>query len=380
MLTSNISEIIGKNGDKPVHVDAVMRELQKQNRPLNIECGNDTVSKIEMPAPGIFIVESKMGDNDLEIISAGIHGNEMSGVYQLDALLHDILLGKITVNKNMLLIYGNLSTMDWKRGGETCGDWRDNLNRLFNQGYWGNPQNYEQTRANTITHYVSQAVSQIGQTIHTDLHQSFDVPTTREVRGLGDDTHPFSDQYDYVVTYPLNNDVSKNLDWVKRNLSHIVAGVAINDMSNPAVYKTFAGYTAALGCVSGTYEMGQIGNNSGQTYAPQIMNAIRARVQGYGCLDEKKQQNFDTWKITPGAVKEDESFVFLQDGKPTIDAPRDFMPGEQVVARQKGVDILLSSGDSRTLFANSNVSVGDRAYVEVAPHYVAGFTNEWMKK
>lgn len=127
--------------------------------PKIIQHKNSSIANITMSAPGIWEIESRHGNTNTEVISAGIHGNEMAGVYQMNRLLNDIFTGKLEVKKNLLIIIGNLMTLGISRGGNTCGDERDNLNRLFNQGIWSNPKNYEMQRANQITTAINHLVS-----------------------------------------------------------------------------------------------------------------------------------------------------------------------------------------------------------------------------
>lgn len=353
-------------------------EGRGDKKSYRIKTPNNTLVKAIMPAPGVFVIESRFGTSEAEIISAGIHGNEMAGVHMLDGYLTDVLSGRAEVRKNLLIFFGNLLALGSQREIAEIGDERDNLNRVWNRGVHKNPVNYAQRRANCIIPHIESVCSGSGEVIATDMHQSFIVPRVSEVRGANDPIDGDS-QYNYMAAYPHENNRQEALQWIYDNVGHIVAGVIINDMTHPEKFTTLAGYIAKLGGISGTYEQGQIGHNGGRTYAPQLMRALSARIAGNTFRKEYRQQ-FDAWNVAGQIIKSDASLSFYnENGKPTKRAPVDFMSVPQRIARQCGEDILLKEGQ-RVVFANPNVNIGDRAAVIIEPYYHPPYTHERDQK
>lgn len=330
-----------------------------------------------MPAPGIFVIESEDGTNDTEIVSAGIHGDEMAGVHIVDEYLGDVLSGKCEVRKNLLIFFGNLSALGYSRVIEESGNETDNLSRTWNQGLHENPRNYAQKRANTITPQIESVFDAGGEIIATDIHQSFNVPLVNMIRGPNGAVKGET-RYNYMMAYPLDNNIERSMRWIYDNTSDIVAGVVFNDMSDPERFTTFSGYIANNGGISGTYEQGEIGYCDGNTYAPQLMRSVAARIAGYQ-LRKEMRMKFDTWKVAGQLLKEDDSFEFLdRDENPTEEVPIDFLETPQNVAKQNGRLITLQD-DQRVVFANSKVNKGDRAGVIIEPLYYPEYST-WMKE
>jgi succinylglutamate desuccinylase len=348
------------------------REIQKLYKPFKVSHKNDSIADIIMPSSGCLIIESRNGKNDTNIISSIIHGDEIGPLEELNKLVDDILTGRIIVNENIAILLGNLPMMGYKRGGDGV---MGNLNRLFNQGDWINPINYEQRRANLLMNYVLESISGNGETCHIDLHQSFEVPKTSQVRSLSHKEYPYIDQYNFVMGYPLGNNKNAYLQWIRENLSNVLAGVVLNDMSDPSIYKTFAGFSASNGVISGTYEMGKIGTTQ-NAYIAELFNYIRSRLYGMGKLSNCNQQKIDIWETSNKSYqKTSDDFTFLDENK----NPVDFMPVNKEIAIQNGETINITNY-GRVLFANSSVPVGDRPFVEINPMYYEKYTNDWMKK
>ena len=63
-------ETISNSEGRNFHNTAISREHQELIAPVSIQHTNSTIARIEMPSPGILLIESKNGDNNTEIISA----------------------------------------------------------------------------------------------------------------------------------------------------------------------------------------------------------------------------------------------------------------------------------------------------------------------
>lgn len=342
------------NDDRQFSSISIQEEINNEKYPKNLVFNNSTVLNITLPSSGILQIKSKIKSNDTLVFSGGIHGDEKAGIEILDHLVEEIVSGTLEVKHNLLLIYGNLRAMNMRDGkGHRCIEPElgiiSNLNRCFNQGIFGNPKSYAQIRANEITSAVEKFVRGFVEVI--DIHQSFVVPTVRDVRGNNNRT-----EYTYAILY--YKDVKKILNWIYEKYSDIVAGAVLNDMSQK--HTSFAGYMAQkFEANSATFEQGAIGYTDWDTFTPQLLQNIKTKISGNGKL--KKPLGFDVWKFTGNIIKETEDFKFLsKDGEILKKNPIDFLPiGYSRIAKdnKKYFDI---ADNERLLFSNCDVPLRDR--------------------
>ena len=346
------------NADFTISDQSYEIEQQSESDSRRIQFDNSTVANISMPAPGILEIESRSGTNDSLIISGGIHGNEKSGIVILDSLITDILSGKTEVHQNLLLILGNLPSMQINNGLgdryiEPQFEVESNLNRCFNQGIFPLPKNYAQRRANKISQAVERALTETSEGL--DIHQSFQIPTTGEVR-----KNENKSDYVYAIIYPQG--IKAAQDWVRTRYSDILAGIVINKPEQSPV--TFAGYLQAQGLHGATFEMGEIGNIGTATYTPQLLKNLRKKIGGVSAIETPL--DFDIWNQVLELTKTSSDFALLgPDGAPLNNAPIDFIPlGYSPIARDS-THYYENNPNQSLLFADTNPLIGDRGGVVI---------------
>ncbi len=109
----------------------------------------------------------QLAQQQLLILSAGIHGNETAPMELLQGWSRDLFNGNLSINCALLLIIGNpTAAVNSKRFMQ------QNLNRLFNLSLLSNPENIEQHRALEIIQKLEAILQQysFSQIVHFDLH------------------------------------------------------------------------------------------------------------------------------------------------------------------------------------------------------------------
>ncbi|KND51984.1 MAG: Succinylglutamate desuccinylase [Parcubacteria bacterium C7867-001] len=351
--------------DDPQNLSArAMRDPEgtKERYPSTLEHRNPDILRMTLRGPGIIEVESRHGDDDLFVITGGIHGDEKAGIVILDRLVHNILNGSIPVRRNLLLMYGNLAAMAANDGrGVRCIEPEvgvtANLNRCFNRGLFNEARCYAERRANNLMHAAHIASGCRVEAI--DIHQSFAVPVLSTVRPTGDRT-----EYTYAMLYPHTN-VDETLKWIFEHYSDIVAGAVLNDMR--VTHTTWAGYMAAeYHAHAATFEQGTIGHLDHVTFTPQLYENLARAVGGNTLLAEP--EGFDVWQCIKPIVRNSDEFSFLdENGAPVTNAPLDFVPLRCSIVARDGETLYALEPGQRLLFANAAVPLGDRAAQIIAP-------------
>lgn len=128
--------------------------------------------RLEVWDSGVLYIEPasanlSMSNKDI-IISCGIHGNETAPIEMCERLLKQIVTGQLVCQQRLLLIFGNLESMN--RGVREVDE---NLNRLFGGEHAkGSNSNNERRRAAKLEHYVSRfyQARSTALRLHYDLH------------------------------------------------------------------------------------------------------------------------------------------------------------------------------------------------------------------
>lgn len=142
---------LNKEKDNQFSDISIKEESVKEEYPKKLVFNNLTVDSIIAPVPGVLKIDSKKKSKKTLVFSGGMHGSEKAGIEILDKIIKNIVSGSLKVNKNILLIYGNLRAMFKNvRLIEPEFGVISNLNRCFNQGIFNNPKSYAQERANAI--------------------------------------------------------------------------------------------------------------------------------------------------------------------------------------------------------------------------------------
>ena len=332
-----------------------------QNYPKEVETKNDGVAHLMYAIPGIFKVTSENADMPPLVITGGMHGDEKAGIVILDRLIQAIIDGTLPVKRSLLLMYGNLQAMKANNfSGVRCTEPEagvtSNLNRCFGRGKFDTPRCYAEKRANEMTTAIERFVEAHGRPEVLDVHQSFSVPTLRDVRGGVADRS----EYTYAMLYPVNGDLETKLRWIHAGFSDIVAGAVVNDMS--LSHHTFAGYmAAAFGAHAVTLEQGTIGFVDHTTFTPQLQENLARKIAGEEKLTNP--EGFDVWRYLRGITKKSKNFRFVDDDGVVMGnrAPIDFLPRPAGIFARDGYDSYELATGERPLFAKADVPIGDRA-------------------
>lgn len=335
---------------------------------LTISVRNTDIASVTEVSPGIFEVRVAKAEATPLIVSGGIHGDEKAGINVLDFIMAELSKAKTKVHRNLLLIYGNLEAMGANDGlGIRCVEPEfgelSNLNRCFGHGQFEQPENYAQRRANEIMAAVDNFVTNNGVPDVIDIHQSFNVPPLKEVRGGA----PDRSEYTYAMAYPVHGE-EESLRWFYDSYSDIVAAVVLNDMTRK--HHTFAGYTAeAYGANASTFEQGTIGYVDHDTFVPQLRRNLLRKIGGENQIG--RREGYDVWKWVRDIKKRTANFRFVDAEGRRAEAPFDFLPvrrGDRGLVAIDGEEKHELGNGERLLFANPNVPIGDRA-AAVVVHY-----------
>ena len=354
---------------------------EKSDEIFKLKCKNSSVKTFEHPEKWVFFFESSepIGD-EIVLLSAGIHWDELAWVRILDMLRMDIFSGKINLKKHVCFIDGNLRAMDQAMQVSLDGKipesryWdadkkyglEANANRMWDTQKLKNASNYwsyaakrrgEIWRAlNEVLLAWSDTNNFTGNLIHTDIHQSFSVPTVKEVRWeYGDDS-----EYTYGMAY--ESDTIKSINLLRKKFGDVYAGLVI---SNPNKAETFAAITAReFQATSVTAELGSIGSRDNITYADKMYDALKKELTWY-----PRDLSFipvDIWKQIQTIIrKQDSDFWFRNIDGSSISAIQDFVPTENDVLIQNDDISFTAKSPSSFLFMNQNVVIGDRAWVMI---------------
>jgi succinylglutamate desuccinylase len=326
--------------------------------PHVVKTENVGVEQMRQTIPGVYEIRAKNATLPPLVLSGGMHGDEKSGIVIIDNLVDAIVSGKLVVKRHLLLMFGNLRAMAVNNfKGARCIEMEvgatSNLNRCFGSGMFASPRCYAERRANELMQEVERFVGSYGRPEAIDIHQSFNVPTLRDVREGADRT-----EYTYAMLYPIESDLAATLGWIRSCYSDIVAGAVINDMTVNHV--TFAGYMAKKhGAHAATFEQGTIGFEDYNTFTPQLLANLSRKIAGEAVLEE--EEGFDVWRGVRNVTKSTNNFRFIDpSGATTAQAPRDFLPQPAGTFARDGHQVHELAVGQRLLFANADVPIGDR--------------------
>ncbi len=273
-------------------------------------------------------------------LSCGIHGNETAPIEILDEIIRDIFNGKITINHELLFIFGNPKAMIVKKRFLY-----ENLNRLFNMAWKKKEKNYEIERAKEIEKHVYDFFSERNnEKIHYDLHTAIK-PSIHERFAI----YPYIHERDYD---------SKQLQFLK--------GCAVTNilLSNgpTTTFSYFSSYN--FNAHSFTIELGKVkdfGKNDRNDFLA-VDNSLRELISKEELKQEKYNPNdFNVYKVVSSIVKNSEDFEFL------VDDTKNFIsfPKGTKISKDKNELYITEHDDERIVFPNKNVALGQRAALMV---------------
>ncbi|MCF2946734.1 succinylglutamate desuccinylase [Paraglaciecola aquimarina] len=313
------------------------------SQPFRFDIGQHTVVKVV--AAGVISFEPKQASNKDIILSCGIHGNETAPIEICDALVQDILLQKILVTQRVLVIFGNLRSMDVAQRFV-----EENMNRLFSLGHDNKCNNYERSRARLLEQAVENfylSAEPDRERLHYDLHTA--IRTSKN---------------DKFAVYPFLH----GKPWSKAQLQILLAcGVNTILLSgNPTT--TFSYFSSIkFAAHAFTIELGKVKpfgeNDMGQFQ--QVVSTLRLLVSSHNLkCKEFAEEDFFIFKVNQVINKGQSDF--------TLNFPDDLanfsdFPKGHLLAFESGCEYRAQYDGEAIVFPNAQVEIGQRALLTVIP-------------
>jgi len=357
--------------------------IEEENRDqiFTLTCDNTSVQRFEHPEKGVYFFESADPiDDEVLLLSAGIHWDELAWVRILDDLRAKIFSGEILLRKHVCFVDGNLRAMDQAMSALQNNEDRDsrywdadkkfgmeaNANRMWLTDYLQDTKSfwsYASRRRreiwlalNNILLWGSDTSEFTGSLLHTDIHQSFHVPTIKQVRWW------YKNDTEYAYGMAYQSSIFSSIDIFKKRFWDVYAWLVI---SNSDTAETFAGITAReLNACSVTAEIGTIGNPDEITRADRMSVALQNELE----WTPKALLNpaVDVWdQISSIIRKQEEWFGFYNNSDNSEAIISDFIPTWDDILIQNKEETFTAWKDSSFLFVNKNVVLGDRAGIMI---------------
>ncbi|MFT2090673.1 succinylglutamate desuccinylase [Paraglaciecola sp. 2405UD69-4] len=319
------------------------------SKPLDFNLLKHT--QVHILAEGIICFEPEnVSDKDL-VLSCGIHGNETAPIEICDALVKDILLGKIIVKQRLLVIFGNLPAMDIAKRFVI-----ENMNRLFSGEHQnlneGQSDNAERRRA----HQLEQAVKQFY------LGRSEDSKSCRYHYDLHTAIRPSKNQK--FAVYPFQHDKP----WDKQQLQILLACGVNTILLSGSPTTTFSYYSAnEFEAHAFTVELGKVqafGENDMSNFKDVITTLTKMICAQDLALKAYDESDFLIYEVNQVINKHQTDFKLnFTDDVPNFS---DFSKGE-ILATESGKTYFAEYDGEAVVFPNANVEIGQRAVLTVIP-------------
>ncbi|CAM3668392.1 succinylglutamate desuccinylase [Xenorhabdus thuongxuanensis] len=275
---------------------------------------------------------------DTLIISAGIHGNETAPVEILIQLLSQLAQGKLPLQHNLLLIFGNLPAM---QAGQRYID--SDLNRMFGGRYQNFPLGSESNRAMELESVIRQFFNEPAVMVSTK-HRHLDLHTA--IRGSCHEQFA-------LLPYQAREYAEDFLQWLED--SDLDALVFHNTVGG-----TFSNFTSEhFNMDSCTLEIGKalpFGQNDLARFS-NITIALQDLIAGLSS-GKRAKPVLKRYRVVDAIIKQHDSFQLNipEDTKNFTELPEDFE-----IARQKNQFWKIEPPANFILFPNAHVAIGLRA-------------------
>ncbi|PHM63606.1 succinylglutamate desuccinylase [Xenorhabdus ishibashii] len=275
---------------------------------------------------------------DTLIISAGIHGNETAPVEILIRLLSQLAQGKLPLQHNLLLIFGNLPAM---QAGQRYID--SDLNRMFGGRYQNFPSGSESNRAMELESVIRRFFHEPAVMASTK-HRHFDLHTA--IRGSCHEQFA-------LLPYQAREYAADFLQWLED--SDLDALVFHNTVGG-----TFSNFTSEhFNMDSCTLEIGKalpFGQNDLARFN-NITIALQDLIAGLSS-GRRAKLTFNRYRVVDAIIKQHDNFQLNipEDTKNFTELPEGFE-----IARQQNQSWKIESPANFILFPNAHVAIGLRA-------------------
>lgn len=277
------------------------------------------------------------------VISCGLHGNETAPIEIIDELVNEIFAGKFKVNNELLFIIGNPSAIN---ANKRLVD--ENLNRLFSARH-NNSQTLEAKRAAQLERVITTFYQQRKQSNQLNLH--YDLHTA--IRGSKFEKFA-------VVPYLHERSLSETqLGFLEQ--CGIEAVVLSNQPSGTFSYFTSHEFAAH----SFTVELGKVrpfGSNNMQNFKA-ITHGLRQLISGEENF-QSLPRNIHIFEVVKEVIKRTSQFKLHIEPQAENFTQ---VPQGALLASDQNYEYRAQQTDERFVFPISNVPIGQRAMLVVAP-------------
>lgn len=324
-----------------LHLSRTQAELFNQPQSFSISDG----TQVTIHAAGIIEFAPVNAATQAILLSCGIHGNETAPIEILDAMVQDILCGRLVVKHRLMVQFGNLPAMDI---AERFVD--ENMNRLFSGAHSKAPGlvNQERIRAKqledcTRAFFLKDSLPRCHYDLHTAIRAS---------------------KNDKFAVYPFLH----GKPWKAQQISFMQAcGVNTILLSNSptTTYSYFSSHQ--FGADAFTVELGKVrpfGQNNMADFA-EVTSTLRALVAGEALnLPDYQDDAVNLFSVNQVINKTQPDFrLHFADDAPNFS---DFKQGE-LLASETGHEYRALVDGEAIVFPNANVALGQRALLTVAP-------------
>ena len=289
------------------------------------------------------------------VLSCGVHGNETAPIEICAELVQDVILGKLTLQHRLLVLFGNPAAMN---AGKR--EISENLNRLFS-GHHSLGEglvNAERLRAKALEGYVTR--------FYNEQRVTQMVPRNRYLYDLH--TAIRGSRFEKFAVYPFLH----GKPWQKAQFEFLrecdVTTVLL--MQTPA--STFSYYAANThGADAFTIELGKVrpfGQNDMSRFA-KARQTLRALVSEAEVATQPfVEADFQLYQVYRAINKQTDAFVLN-----FADDVENFTsyPVGTVLATDADIEYRVEQQGEALIFPNAKVAIGQRAMLMVVPTSVS---------
>lgn len=321
--------------------------------PFDFTLANST--QVSVWDTGVICFEPASLTHKDVVLSCGVHGNETAPIEICAELVQDLILGKLTLEHRLLVLFGNPAAMNAGKREIT-----ENLNRLFS-GHHSLGEglvNAERLRAKALEGYVTR--------FYNEQRVTKMVPRNRYLYDLH--TAIRGSRFEKFAVYPFLH----GKPWQKAQFEFLrecdVTTVLL--MQTPA--STFSYFAANThGADAFTIELGKVrpfGQNDMSRFA-KARQTLRALVSEAEVATQPfVEADFQLYQVYRAINKQTDAFVLN-----FADDVENFTsyPVGTVLATDADIEYRVEQQGEALIFPNAKVAIGQRAMLMVVPTSVS---------
>lgn len=302
----------------------------------------DNGVRVECLQTGVLRVSPAHNESQYRVlISSGVHGNETAPMEIVEQLLEEIETGQLVVNNELLFIVGNPPAANKSRRFID-----ENLNRLFSSDHAVDAASYESQRAAELMCFTREFFEEGNERrLHYDLHTA--------IRGS---------YLEKFAVYPFLHERT----WSNEQLGFLeTCGLEAVLLSNKPS-KTYSYFTSTeFGAHAFTVELGSVrpfGQNDMSKF-DKIISGLRGLIAGEERF-ETATDNLQIFSVVEEVIKRSDEFqLHIPDNAKNFTE----YPKGQRLASDKNYTYTTQRDGERFVFPITNVPIGQRAMLVVAP-------------